>query len=51
MSDRIFVMLSGRFVESGDAEDLLRAPQSPYTKKLLDAVPRLDGHTTIGVPA
>jgi peptide/nickel transport system ATP-binding protein len=51
MSDRIFVMLSGRFVESGDAEELLRAPQSPYTKKLLDAVPRLDGHTTIGVPA
>ncbi len=26
-------------------------PQSAYTKRLLDAVPRLDGHTTMGVPA
>jgi peptide/nickel transport system ATP-binding protein len=50
MSDRIFVMKDGRFVESGDAEDLLRNPQSPYTKKLLAAVPRLSDHS-IGVPA
>jgi peptide/nickel transport system ATP-binding protein len=51
MSDRIFVMKSGRFVESGGAEELLRTPQSAYTKRLLDAVPRLDRHTTMGVPA
>ena len=44
MSDRIFVMKDGRFVESGGAEELMRNPQSAYTKKLLDAVPRLDGH-------
>jgi peptide/nickel transport system ATP-binding protein len=50
MSDRVFVMKDGRFVESGDAEDLLRNPQSPYTKKLLAAVPRLSDHS-IGVPA
>src|SRR3954463_7487196 len=46
MSDRIFVMKSGRFVESGNAEELLRTPQSAYTKRLLDAVPRLEAHTT-----
>jgi peptide/nickel transport system ATP-binding protein len=51
MSDRIFVMRSGRFVESGGAEELLRTPQSEYTKRLLDAVPRLDGHHTMGVSA
>jgi ABC-type dipeptide/oligopeptide/nickel transport system ATPase component len=51
MSDRIFVMKDGRFVESGEAEDLLRSPQSTYTKKLLAAVPRLSDHTTMGVPA
>jgi peptide/nickel transport system ATP-binding protein len=50
MSDRIFVMKDGRFVESGQAEDLLRKPQTDYTKKLLAAVPRLSDHT-LGVPA
>jgi ABC-type dipeptide/oligopeptide/nickel transport system ATPase component len=49
MSDRIFVMKDGRFVESGEAEDLLRKPQTDYTKKLLDAVPRLSDHA-LGVP-
>jgi ABC-type dipeptide/oligopeptide/nickel transport system ATPase component len=49
MSDRIFVMKDGRFVESGEAEDLLRKPQTAYTKKLLEAVPRLSDHT-LGVP-
>ncbi|GAB7071322.1 ABC transporter ATP-binding protein [Mycobacterium hodleri] len=50
MSDRIFVMKSGRFVESGDAEELLRHPRDAYTKRLLDAVPRLEPVQT-GVPA
>jgi peptide/nickel transport system ATP-binding protein len=50
MSNRIYVMKEGRFVESGEAEDLLRNPQSAYTKKLLAAVPRLSDHT-LGVPA
>jgi ABC-type dipeptide/oligopeptide/nickel transport system ATPase component len=49
MSDRIFVMKEGRFVEGGNAEVLLGNPQSAYTKRLLNAVPRLDGG--IGVPA
>lgn len=51
MSDRIFVMKSGRFVESGGAEQLLRSPRSGYTKKLLEAVPRLEVQTTTGVMA
>lgn len=41
MSDRILVMKQGRFVEGGDADAMVQRPQSPYTKKLLDAVPQL----------
>jgi peptide/nickel transport system ATP-binding protein len=39
---RVLVMYSGRIVESGRTEDLFTNPQHPYTKALLDAVPRLD---------
>jgi peptide/nickel transport system ATP-binding protein len=41
----IAVMYLGRIVERGRAEEVLRAPQHPYTQALLAAVPvpRLDG--------
>lgn len=35
--DRIAVMLSGRVVELRPTDDLLAAPQHPYTRELLDA--------------
>ncbi|MET0317222.1 MAG: ABC transporter ATP-binding protein, partial [Rhodococcus fascians] len=41
VSDRIYVMKSGVFVEDGGAEELVGAPRNPYTKKLLDAIPHL----------
>ncbi|MEU0478954.1 ABC transporter ATP-binding protein [Streptosporangium sp. NPDC006013] len=41
VSDRIHVMKDGRFVESGEAEQIVDDPRDPYTKKLLTAVPRL----------
>lgn len=41
MSDRIHVMRDGRFVESGEVEQIVGDPQTDYTRALLAAVPRL----------
>jgi peptide/nickel transport system ATP-binding protein len=41
VSDRIHVMKDGRFVEAGTAEQIVDAPEHPYTRKLLAAVPDL----------
>ncbi len=37
-ADRIFVMYAGRIVEQAGVEDLLDAPQHPYTQSLLAAL-------------
>jgi peptide/nickel transport system ATP-binding protein len=41
MSDRIHVMQAGRFVESGDAEQIVDHPHELYTQRLLAAIPDL----------
>ncbi len=40
--DRVAVLLAGRVVESGTPAQLFRAAAHPYTRALLDAVPRAD---------
>jgi len=42
MSQRIGVMYLGNLVEVGTTEPLFRAPQHPYTRILLSALPSLD---------
>lgn len=39
--DRVLVMYGGRVVESALVEDLFYRPQHPYTKRLLQAAPKL----------
>jgi oligopeptide/dipeptide ABC transporter ATP-binding protein len=39
IADRLAVMYLGRIVESGPTEDVLAAPQHPYTRALLSVVP------------
>jgi peptide/nickel transport system ATP-binding protein len=41
MSDRIHVMQAGKFVESGDAEQIVDNPRESYTRNLLAAIPEL----------
>lgn len=41
IADRVLVMHQGEAVETGSVEDIFNAPQHPYTKRLLAAVPRL----------
>lgn len=41
MAHFVYVMYAGRVVETGQTEDLLTRPAHPYTRGLLDAVPRL----------
>ncbi|WP_286960317.1 ABC transporter ATP-binding protein [Arsenicicoccus sp. UBA7492] len=42
VADRIAVMYAGRIVEQADVYELYRKPAHPYTKGLLDSIPRLD---------
>jgi peptide/nickel transport system ATP-binding protein len=54
IADRIIVMQSGKIVEQGSTQDVLQAPQHPYTQSLLAAVPgirhRRPRQPTAGAP-
>ncbi|MGW5568802.1 ABC transporter ATP-binding protein [Streptomyces tendae] len=42
VADKIAVMYAGRIVEQAPVRDLYRKPAHPYTRGLLDSIPRLD---------
>lgn len=42
MSDRVIVMYGGKLMEEGTTHEIFKNPKHPYTRKLLDSVPRLD---------
>lgn len=41
MSDRMIVMKEGKIQEMGVAEEIYKNPQSEYTKKLIEAIPKI----------
>ena len=42
IADRVVVMRTGRVVEQGPRDQILRSPSHPYTRMLLEAVPGLE---------
>jgi peptide/nickel transport system ATP-binding protein len=46
LADDILVMYAGRCIEYGNADDIFREPQHPYTWGLLGSMPRLDRDRT-----
>jgi len=52
LADRIAVMYAGRIVESGPARAVLARPLHPYTRGLLDSLPRGGGraHRLVAIP-
>ncbi|WP_349903434.1 ABC transporter ATP-binding protein [Parafrigoribacterium humi] len=45
MCDSIAVMYAGRIVEAGPSKFVFGAPQMPYTRALLQAMPTVEAHT------
>ena len=43
MADQVLAMYAGRVVEQGDVYAIFSEPRHPYTRLLLQSIPRLDG--------
>lgn len=47
MTDYLYVMYAGAIVEEGHTSEVFANPMHPYTKALLDCVPRLSGDSVL----
>ncbi len=47
VADRVAVMYAGRIVELGPADRALTDPKHPYTRALVDCLPRIDAHRSM----
>ena len=41
VSDTVYIMEHGKFVEAGSADKVILTPQAPYTKRLISDVPKI----------
>jgi peptide/nickel transport system ATP-binding protein len=41
VSDTVYIMEKGKFVESGSADEVILRPRRPYTKRLISDVPKI----------
>src|SRR5207244_11275180 len=48
MCDQVAVMYAGRLVESGPVKQIYNAPAHPYTRALLESIPRVGDNRKIG---
>ncbi|MCI6766635.1 ABC transporter ATP-binding protein [Porcincola intestinalis] len=44
VSDQVYIMEHGKFVERGNAENVILHPQAEYTKRLISDVPKIYGN-------
>ncbi|HET9037173.1 MAG TPA: ABC transporter ATP-binding protein [Myxococcaceae bacterium] len=51
LATEVAIMYAGRIVERAPVQRLLRSPRHPYTRALLDAVPRVGGEGGGALPA
>jgi len=51
MCHRVLVMYAGRVVEEASVATIFRAPTHPYTRGLIECLPRLDGNGRLGAIA
>jgi len=47
LCDRVVVMYAGQTVETGPTRDVIKNPIHPYTRGLIDAIPRLGSQQTL----
>jgi peptide/nickel transport system ATP-binding protein len=51
LADRVAVMYAGRIIEEGPAREIFEDAAHPYTRRLLAAIPHIEGaHTLVGIP-
>jgi len=48
MCHRVLIMYAGRVVEQASVASIFRAPAHPYTRGLIECLPRLDGNGRLG---
>ncbi len=51
LADEVVVMRAGRIVEQGATAAILKAPSDPYTRQLIEAMPRIDAPAPPCMPA
>lgn len=51
IADRIGILYAGKLVEEGPVDEIYERPAHPYTKLLLQSIPKLEGESSIiGIP-
>lgn len=50
LADRIYVMYAGTIVETGETQEVFDDPLHPYSRGLIESIPKLTGFGSSGIP-